>query len=68
MYRVLDFQPMLCVDVWDCVKGRAVYELKHAVALEREVDDFFSKLSIISIPRESHPLTMERVWSHYGTL
>ena len=67
MHKVRDFRPILCADVWDCVRGRAVYELEHAVALEREVDDFFSKLSIISIPRESSPLSLERLWCYYDT-
>ena len=67
MHKVRDFRPVLRADVWDPVSRNAVSELKRAVALEREVDDFFFKLSIISTPQESRPLNVERVWSYYGT-
>ena len=77
MHKVRDFRPVLCVNVWDPVGRDAVCELRHAVyelnelrravALEREVDDFFSKLSIISIPQGSRPLNLERISAYYGT-
>jgi len=67
MHKVRDFQPVLCADVWDPMRGHAVDELERAVwQLERRADDFFSKLSIISIPRESPPLLLERFRSYCG--
>jgi len=64
MHRVRDFQPVLCADVWERVREYAVWQLEWVVADEKVrmgADDFFSKLLVISTPRESRPLILERI-------
>ena len=63
MHRVRDFQPVLCADVWERVREHAVWQLKWVVADEKVgmgADDFFSKLLVISSPRESYPLDLKQ--------
>jgi len=64
MYKVRAFRPVLCADVWDRVREYTVWELKQAVTLEREFDDFFSKLSVISVPRGSLPPLVEQDYAY----
>ena len=63
MHKVRDFQPVLCVDVWDYVMEYVVLDLKWAVMKEKEkggFDDIFSELLVISRPQGSFPLYAER--------
>jgi len=67
MYKVRAFRPVLCADVWDRVREYTVWELKQPVTLEGGFDDFFSKLSVISIPRGSLPPLVEQDYAYSVT-
>ena len=69
MHKVRDFQPVLCVDVWDYVMQNVVWDLKLDVVTEKAkggFDDFFSELLVISRPRGSLPLYLERFHAGRG--
>ena len=62
--KVRDFQVVLYADVRDHVRGYVERVLKDAVAVEKAkkgADNFFSELSVISSPREFHPLSFWEV-------
>ena len=61
--RVRGFRPVLCPGMWERVRECAALQLKWVVADEKVgmgADDFFSKLLVISSPRESYPLDLEQ--------
>ena len=69
MHKVRDFQPVLCVDVWDHVMQDAVWYMKWVVMTEKAkggFDDVFPELLVISRPRGSLPLCSERIHASSG--